>query len=246
MFQVSQLNSYYGKVQKLKSVNLTVKPGEIVAVIGANGSGKSTLMGAIAGLYRPIQGDITLFGKSIAHLPADKIIREGLSLVPEGRQIFANLTVRENLILGMYHQYRQKRSQVKNKIDQMLELFPGLQKHMNNLGGNLSGGEQQMLAIARGLMSEPKILLLDEPSIGLAPMIVAEILKTLQHIKDEMGTMVLLVEQNVKAALKVANRAYIMDRGEITLEGPAGELLENPVVQSTYLGYEESASTEQA
>jgi len=243
MFQVSRLNSFHGKVQKLRNINLTVNPGEIVAVIGANGSGKSTLMGAIAGLYRPIQGDITLYGKSIAHLPADRIIREGLSLVPEGRQIFYNLTVRENLILGMYHQYGRNKKRVKEKIDLMMELFPGLQKHLNNYGGNLSGGEQQMLAIARGLMGEPKILLLDEPSIGLAPMVVAEILKTLQQIKDEMGTMVLLVEQNVRAALKVANRVYIMDRGEITMEGAARDLMENPIVQSTYLGYGESAST---
>lgn len=241
MLQVTQLSTYHHKIHKLKSINMHVKEGEIVAVIGSNGSGKSSLLGTLAGLYRPVQsGDITLFGKSIKSMTADKVIREGLSLVPEGRQIFADLTVKENLILGMYHCYYKKKSKVNSKLEMMLEMFPGLEKHLNNYGGNLSGGEQQMLAIGRGLMSEPKALLLDEPSLGLAPLVVKEILSTLAKIKKELGTMVILVEQNVKAALKAADRAYVMDRGEIILDGNANDLLANPLVQSTYLGYEKT------
>jgi len=237
MLQVTDLETYHGHIRAVNRVSLQVNKGEIVSIIGANGAGKSTLLGTLAGMYRPARGEIWLEGERLDKLPSHKVVRKGLSLVPEGRQIFSSLTVRENLILGMYHKYRRERSKVEPKIEAMMELFPGLKKHYKNIAGNMSGGEQQMLAIARGLMSDPKVILLDEPSMGLAPMIVKEILDTLKRIRDEMGTMVLLVEQNVQAALKVGDRAYVMDRGEFVMEGKASDLLNDPKVQSTYLGH---------
>lgn len=241
MLEVTQLDTYHGQIHVLKSIQLFVNTSEIVAVIGSNGAGKSTLLGTLAGLYPPANGEIRLAGKSIKGLPAYRVVRQGLSLVPEGRQIFHNLTVKDNLILGMFSQYYADRGKLNTNLERMLELFPGLKKHMNNPGGNLSGGEQQMLAIARGLMSEPKLLLLDEPSMGLAPIIVKEILQALRRIKQELGTMVILVEQNVRAALKVADRAYVLDRGQIVLHGDAERVLGDPLVQSSYLGQEEPA-----
>ena len=237
MLRVTDLETYHGRIRAVNRVSLQVNKGEIVSIIGANGAGKSTLLGTLAGLYRPTRGEIWLEGERLDKLPSHKVVRKGLSLVPEGRQIFSSLTVRENLILGMYHKYRRERNKVESKIEAMMELFPGLKKHYKNIAGNMSGGEQQMLAIARGLMSDPKVILLDEPSMGLAPMIVKEILDTLKRIRDEMGTMVLLVEQNVQAALKVGDRAYVMDRGEFVMEGKASDLLNDPKVQSTYLGH---------
>jgi branched-chain amino acid transport system ATP-binding protein len=236
VLHVHNLVTCHGQIQVLQSVSLHANQGEIVSIIGANGAGKSTLLGTLAGWYKPKSGEIVLYGNPITGLATEKVVRKGLCLVPEGRQIFASLTVRENLVLGMYQHYFQKRQQVNAKIEMILEMFPGLKKHINNLGGNLSGGEQQMLAIGRGLMSEPKIILLDEPSMGLSPIIVAEIVRILRQIRDELGTTVILVEQNVKAALKIADRAYVMERGEFVLEGRASELLTNPLVQSAYLG----------
>jgi branched-chain amino acid transport system ATP-binding protein len=237
MLQVTDLETYHGRIRAVNRVSLHVNEGEIVSIIGANGAGKSTLLGTLAGLYRPARGEVRLGGERLDKLPPNKVVRKGLSLVPEGRQIFSTLTVRENLVLGMYHKYRKEKKMLEPKIEAMMELFPGLKKHYKNVAGNMSGGEQQMLAIARGLMSDPKVILLDEPSMGLAPMIVKEILDTLRRIRDEMGTMVLLVEQNVKAALKVGDRAYVMDRGQFVLEGKAADLLNDPQVQSTYLGH---------
>lgn len=239
MFEVNQLDTYHGQIQALRSVRLRVEKGEIVAIIGSNGAGKSTLLGTVAGLYKPAQGEILLEGKSIRGLPAYQVVREGISLVPEGRQIFQNLSVKDNLVLGMYSNYYKNKQRLKSKLDLMLDMFPGLQKHLHNYGGNLSGGEQQMLAIARGLMSDPKLILFDEPSMGLAPLVVREILEALKQIKNELGTMVILVEQNVKAALQVADRAYVLDRGSIVLEGGARELLDHPMVQTAYLGQTE-------
>jgi branched-chain amino acid transport system ATP-binding protein len=237
MLQVKQLVTYHGRIRVLNSLSLYVNKGEIVSIIGANGAGKSTLLGTLAGLYKATEGEVLLDGENLTGLPANKVVRHGLSLVPERRQIFSNLTVRENLILGMYYKYRKEKHLINFKLEQMIELFPGLKKHMTNLGGNLSGGEQQMLAIGRGLMSDPKIILLDEPSMGLAPMIVKEILEIMRRIREELGMMVILVEQNVKAALKVGDRAYVMDRGEFILEGSSAEILDDPMVQSTYLGH---------
>lgn len=237
MLQVTGLETYHGRIRAVNRVSLHVNKGEIVTIIGANGAGKSTLLGTLAGLYRPTSGEIRLGEERLDKMPSHKVVRQGLSLVPEGRQIFSSLSVRENLVLGMYYKYRKEKRLLESKIESMMELFPGLKKHYKNAAGNMSGGEQQMLAIARGLMSDPKVILLDEPSMGLAPMIVKEILDTLVKIRDELGTMVLLVEQNVKAALRVGDRAYVMDRGEFVLQGNAADLLNDPQVQSTYLGH---------
>ncbi|MFC0295933.1 ABC transporter ATP-binding protein [Geobacillus jurassicus] len=236
MFHVTGLSTHIGKIQILHSIDLYVERGEIVSVIGANGAGKSTLLNTLAGLYTPSAGTVALEREVISGLPAYKVVAKGLSLVPEGRQIFPNLTVRENLLLGMYSRYYKEKKQTKERIDMVLDMFPGLKKHLDNLGGNLSGGEQQMLAIGRGLMSQPKIILLDEPSMGLAPKIVNDILEILLRIKKEMGTMIILVEQNVKAALKVADRVYVLEHGSIILHGTKEEISMNPQVKSAYLG----------
>lgn len=236
MLNVQGLCTRIGKIQILHDISLQVNKGEIVAVIGANGAGKSTLLNTLAGLYKPTAGVVQLGDDLISGYPAHKVVGKGLSLVPEGRQVFTNLTVKENLMLGMFSKYYKEKKYVNENVTRILEMFPGLKKHWNNLGGNLSGGEQQMLAIGRGLMSHPKIILLDEPSMGLAPKIVNEILDALTIIKEELGTMVILVEQNVKAALKVADRAYVIDKGKIILHGSSDEISANPQVMSAYLG----------
>ncbi|KAB2330454.1 ABC transporter ATP-binding protein [Cytobacillus depressus] len=235
--QIKNLTTYHGRIKAIDRVNLHINEGEIVSIIGANGAGKSTLLGTIAGIYKASEGEITIGNQSITNIKGHKVVQNGVALVPEGRQIFSSLSVKENLILGMYAKYRKEKHLVASKIESMLKMFPGLVKHMNNTAGNMSGGEQQMLAIARALMSDPKIILLDEPSMGLAPLIVKEILAIMEEIRANLGAMVILVEQNVKAALSVADRAYVMDRGQFVLEGSADELLRNPQVQSTYLGY---------
>lgn len=236
MLKVEQLCTHIGGVQILHGIDLTVNRGEIVSVIGANGAGKSTLLNTLAGLYKPSSGTVTLNGNKISGFPAYKVVNKGLALIPEGRQIFSNLTVEENLMLGIYSKYYRDRKHARANFEKVLELFPALKKHLNNLGGLLSGGEQQMLAVGRGLMSDPEIILLDEPSMGLAPLVVNEILDNLQYIKKEMGTMVILVEQNIKVALKVADRVYVMDQGRIVMEGTREEMSKNEKVQSTYLG----------
>ena len=236
MLTVEKVSTHIGGIQILKSIDLHAKEGEIVSVIGANGAGKSTLLNTLAGLYKPSAGSIKLHGTLISGNPAHRVVRHGLVLVPEGRQIFANLTVRENLLLGMYFRYYNAKKQAEQNLEMVLEMFPGLKKHLHNLGGNLSGGEQQMLAIGRGLMSNPKLILLDEPSMGLAPIIVQEILQTLAYIRTELQTTVILVEQNVKAALQVADRAYVIEQGSIILHGSSEEIRTNPQVMSAYLG----------
>jgi branched-chain amino acid transport system ATP-binding protein len=236
MLEVQGLSTHIGKIQILHDIDFQVNKGEIVSIIGANGAGKSTLLNTLAGLYRPTAGTVTLDGEVISGNQAFKVVKKGLSLVPEGRQIFSNLTVKENLMLGMFSKYYKEKKQVSENLTKILDMFPGLKKHLNNLGGNLSGGEQQMLAIGRGLMSNPKIILLDEPSMGLAPKIVNEILDTLVIIKEDLGTMVILVEQNVKAALKVSDKAYVLDQGKIILNGTREEISANPQVMSAYLG----------
>ena len=236
MLKVDKLSTHIGGVQILHSIDLVVNPGEIVSVIGANGAGKSTLLNTLAGLYKPSEGTVTLNGNKISGFPAHKVVSKGLALIPEGRQIFSNLTVEENLMLGIYSKYYKDKKRAKANFDKVLELFPALKKHLKNLGGLLSGGEQQMLAVGRGLMSDPDIILLDEPSMGLAPLIVNEILNNLQFIKNELGTMVILVEQNIKVALKVADRVYVMDQGRIVMQGTRDEISNDEKVQSTYLG----------
>jgi branched-chain amino acid transport system ATP-binding protein len=236
MLVVQGLCTHIGKIQILHDIDFQVNKGEIVSIIGANGAGKSTLLNTLAGLYRPTAGKVTLDGEVISGNQAFKVVKKGLSLVPEGRQIFSNLTVKENLMLGMFSKYYKEKKLSSENLTKILDMFPGLKKHLNNLGGNLSGGEQQMLAIGRGLMSNPKIILLDEPSMGLAPKIVNEILDTLVIIKEDLGTMVILVEQNVKAALKVSDKAYVLDQGKIILNGTREEISANPQVMSAYLG----------
>ncbi len=236
MLKVDGVSTHIGKIKILHEINFEVEKGQIVSIIGANGAGKSTLLNTLAGLYRPTSGTITLENEVISGYPANKVVEKGLSLVPEGRQIFTNLTVKENLLLGMFSKYYKENKLAEENLTKILDMFPGLKKHLKNLGGNLSGGEQQMLAIGRGLMSNPKIILLDEPSMGLAPKIVNEILGTLMIIKEDLGTMVILVEQNVKAALKVCDHAYVIDQGRMIINGTRDEISSNPQVISAYLG----------
>ncbi len=217
----------------LKDVSLEVQGGEIVTIIGANGAGKSTLMGALAGIYPISSGKITYLGQDITNKPPQGVVALGLSLIPERREIFDALSVGDNLILGSYHRYSRDRKRIKSDLAEILELFPALQGKEKRLAGGLSGGEQQMLAIARGLMARPKLLCLDEPSIGLAPLIVQEIFQIIQRLKQS-GTTVLLVEQNAQLALTHADRAYVLERGEIVLTGT--DLLHDPRVQAAYLG----------
>lgn len=240
MLKVEGLCTKIGEIDILHDIDFMVSKGEIVAIIGANGAGKSTLLNTLAGLYYPSSGTVTLEGEKVDGFPAHKVVGKGLSLVPEGRQIFASLTVRENLLLGFYTKYYKEKKSVEENLERILEMFPGLRKHEHNLGGNLSGGEQQMLAIGRGLMSNPKIIMLDEPSMGLAPILVNEILDILTVIKNELSTMVILVEQNVKAALKIADRGYVLDQGKIILSGTGPELSQNKHVINAYLGLKSS------
>jgi len=236
LLRISGLVARPGSVQVRQGVALDVRPGEIFAIIGPNGAGKSTLMGTIAGVYPPRAGVITFDGKPITGAAAEAIVRFGISLVPERRQVFNTLTVRENLMLGGYHRYWHNRAAVRADISQPQQIFPALAALDRRLGGTLSGGEQQMLAIGRGLMSRPRILLLDEPSLGLAPLVVREIFQALERLRHAEGLTVVLVEQNVKAAMAIADRVCVMERGRIALRGMPGELLAHPGIKSAYLG----------
>jgi branched-chain amino acid transport system ATP-binding protein len=235
MLKIINLETFHSKIQVLKNVSLNVEKGEIVAIIGANGAGKSTLLGTIAGIYRPKTGRIFVGTKQISNLPAEKVVRNGVSLVPERRQVFHSLSIIDNLRLGAYHRYKTDKQDIEKDIEKILLLFPTLQGREQQLAGTLSGGEQQMLAIGRGLMAKPKVLLLDEPSLGLAPLVIKEIFGVLVSLK-KMGATILMVEQNAKAALKVADRAYILERGIISLAGKACDLLRNTEIQKAYLG----------
>lgn len=235
MLAVRDLATAHGRIRVLHNVSFHVNRGELLAIIGANGAGKSTLLGTLAGIYRPSEGKVVFKGQDITGLPAERTVRCGLCLVPERRQIFDELTVRDNLLLGAYCHYRRTGNAVMDEFKRVLEIFPLLAGMQQRLGGTLSGGEQQMLAIGRGLMARPEILLLDEPSLGLAPMIIQEILRVLQGLKAQ-GTTILLVEQNARAALKVADRVCVLERGRIALQGKAAELLEDPRIQSAYMG----------
>ena len=234
MLVLERISSYYGRIQALKAISLQVEEGEIVALIGANGAGKTTLLNSVSGLVLPQEGRVLFDGRDIAHLPPEDTVHLGISHVPEHRQLFGTMTVYENLLLGAYHR-RVSRAELVGDLGQVFELFPRLEERQGQLAGTLSGGEQQMLAIARGLMARPRLLLLDEPSLGLAPLIVRDLFQVIRSLR-ERGTTVLLVEQNARAALHLADRAYVLETGSIVLEGPAQELLEDERVQAAYLG----------
>ncbi len=227
------LAAAYGNIRALAGVDLHVDEGEAVALIGANGAGKTTFMRTVAGLMAPTAGTVRLAGDDVTGRPAEKMVAAGLSLVPEGRQIFPALSVRDNLVLGAYR--RRRAADLDQEVAQIYALFPVLEARRAQLGGTLSGGEQQMLAIGRGLMARPKILLLDEPSLGLAPLAVREVVTKLQELTSR-GTTILLVEQNARAAMQVASRGYVLQRGSVVLTGTTEELLRDPEVQAAYLG----------
>ena len=233
LLAVRDLRVKYGNVEVLHGINVAVKEGEIVAILGANGAGKSTTLMAVSGIVKSSGGAVEFDGKQLHKLKAHDIVREGVIQVPEGRRIFNTLTVEENLALGAF--VRDDAARIAKTREWIYELFPILKERRDQLGGTLSGGEQQMLAIARGLMAEPKILLLDEPSLGLAPLLVKAIFRTLEQI-NRAGVTIVLVEQNARAALKLAHRGYIMEVGNIVLEDSAAALLANPEVQKAYLG----------
>jgi branched-chain amino acid transport system ATP-binding protein len=236
MLSIEGLRTSYGSIRVLKGVSIQIPEGKVVSIIGANGAGKSTLLKNISGLVKAQEGRIIYKGKDIAGMPAHRIVGLGISQVPEGRQLFAHLTVLDNIRLGAYHYFkRSNRDEINGSIEHIYQIFPILEKRSKQIAGTLSGGEQQMLAIARALMGRPALLLLDEPSMGIAPLIVREIFNVISEL-NAAGTTVLLVEQNAKAALKVANHCYVLERGEVVLEGLAAELLDNPKVKEVYLG----------
>ena len=233
MLTVKDLCVYYGVIQALKGISFYLNQGEIVALIGANGAGKSTTLKTISGIMRPREGSITFNGEDITSKPAQEIVKLGVVHVPEGRKIFARMTVMENLYIGAFTV--NDKVQINRDIQEMFTRFPRLAERKNQLGGTLSGGEQQMLTIARGLMSHPKLLLLDEPSMGLAPLLVEQIFEIIQTI-NEQGTTILLVEQNAQMALAVSDLAYVIETGTITIEGNGDDLLKNDSVVKAYLG----------
>ena len=236
MLSVEKLSVYYGAIQALKEVSLEVKEKEIVSVLGANGAGKSTLLMSISGILPPRQGRVMFDKDDITRQSPSAIVRLGISQVPEGRDVFKSLTTLDNLRMGTYHHYRKSpRSLIEEDLERVFTLFPILKQRQTQMAGTLSGGEQQMLAIGRGLMARPKLMMLDEPSLGLAPLVVEEIFKTLAAL-NSMGITLLLIEQNARAALKIATRGYVMETGKITMEGKAEDLLENEHVVSAYLG----------
>lgn len=233
MLELRNIDAYYGNIQALRDVSLYVNDGEIVTLIGANGAGKSTTLMSICGIVRPRSGEIIWNGQPIQHLPPNAIVAMGISQVPEGRLIFPDLSVAENLELGAF--LRKDTAEIREDLDHVFELFPILYKRRKQTGGTLSGGEQQMLAISRALMARPKLLLLDEPSLGLAPIIIQQIFAIIQHV-NKTGTTVFLVEQNANQALRIAHRGYVMENGRITIEDSAKALLENSDVRKAYLG----------
>jgi branched-chain amino acid transport system ATP-binding protein len=240
MLRLVNINSYYGLVHVLKNVSMHVSKGEIVTLIGANGAGKTTTLRSISGLHTVQQGEIFFENNNITGLSADKLVKMGVAQVPEGRQIFWPMTVIENLELGGYLIYKMHgRKHLRSTIEEMFDMFPILKERKRQYAGTLSGGEQQMLAIAMALMCKPKMLLLDEPSMGLAPMIVKEIFRKIEDFKQEKNLTVLLVEQNANAALKIADRGYVMETGKIIIEENANELLKNQEVKRAYLGKEQ-------
>jgi len=235
LLEVQDIHTYYGHIHALRGVSLTVEEGEIVTLIGGNGAGKSTTLNTISGVTPARHGQVILDGMDITRVPPHDIVGLGITQAPEGRRIFARLTVQENLDLGAYS--RKDTASVKQTLEMVYELFPRLKERRNQPGGTLSGGEQQMLAIGRAMMAQPRILLLDEPSMGLAPILVQEIFEIIQQLNAQ-GTTILLVEQNAQAALAICTRGYVLQTGEIVLAGPGKELLRNEMVRKAYLGEE--------
>ncbi|HLF82063.1 MAG TPA: ABC transporter ATP-binding protein [Anaerolineales bacterium] len=235
MLELDNVHSYYGNIHALKGISLSVEKGEIVTLIGANGAGKSTTLKTISGLVRPRQGAILLDGRDMAEFKSHEVVYHGVAMVPEGRGIFARLSVQENLDMGGYS--RQDHQGVAADLDRAFTLFPRLKERRGQVAGTLSGGEQQMLATARAMMARPQLLLMDEPSMGLAPVLVESVFETIRQINRE-GTTVLLVEQNANMALRVASRGYVLQTGEIVLHDTCKSLRENPMVQKAYLGVE--------
>ena len=232
LLQVENLNVFYGSIHAIKGISFHVNEGEIVTLIGANGAGKSTTLNTIAGLLKPKSGTVTFDGKMISGFPANRIVPLGMALCPEGRRIFQQMTVRENLEMGAYS---RPRGEIEDSIEEMFQRFPRLKERRRQIAGTLSGGEQQMLAMSRALMSKPKVLMLDEPSMGLAPILVDQIFQIIQELHAS-GTTILLVEQNARKALQIANRAYVLETGAITLSGTGAELANSPDVKKAYLG----------
>lgn len=232
LLKVTGIETFYDKIQALKGVSLEVEQGQIVTILGANGAGKTTTMKTIAGLLKPKKGKVEFLGEDVTGLRPDQLLKKGLALVPEGRAILSSMTVYENLEMGAY---QRKDKEIEQDIEKVMSRFPILKERKTQMAGTLSGGQQQMLAIARALLSKPKLLLLDEPSMGLAPLIVADIFKIIKEIKDS-GTTVLLVEQNAKQALKIADYGYVLETGKVIISGDAKDLLEDPRVVEAYLG----------
>jgi branched-chain amino acid transport system ATP-binding protein len=238
MLEVQDLDVRYGGVRALRQVGLTVQPGEIVALLGPNGAGKTTTLRVISGLVAPSTGSITFDGHRIDRLPPEEVVRRGIAHVPEGRQVFPELSVEENLLIGAY----ARRGGVKSQLARLYERFPILRERRNQPGANLSGGEQQMLAIARALMGAPRVVLLDEPSMGLAPRTVQEVFDLLRSLNTQDGTALLLVEQNARMALGLASRAYLLETGSVVLSGPSEEVRTSPALAGSYLGLRPTAA----
>ena len=233
MLEVKDIEVFYGVIQAIKGISFEVNEGEVIALIGANGAGKTTILHTITGLLQPKKGSIMFEGKDITKVPAHKIVSLGMAHVPEGRRVFGELTVYENLKMGAYT--RKDKAEIQETLEMVYKRFPRLEERKNQLAGTLSGGEQQMLAMGRALMSHPKIIVMDEPSMGLSPIFVNEIFKIIQDV-SKSGTTVLLVEQNAKKALSIADRAYVLETGKIVLEGDAKELMNNDSIKKAYLG----------
>lgn len=235
LLELTNIHAYYGNIHALKGINLTVEEGEIVTLIGSNGAGKTTTLRTISGLMHPSAGEVFFAGENVHHFPAHSLVSKGVAMVPEGRGVFAKLTVEENLEMGAFH--RKDRDGIREDIEKAYQMFPRLGERRRQLAGTMSGGEQQMLAVTRALMSKPRLLLMDEPSMGLAPVLVDLIFEAIQQINSE-GTTILLVEQNAHMALQVAMRGYVLQTGEIVLGESAATLQKNEMVQKAYLGIE--------
>jgi len=236
LLEIENINTYYGNIHALKDVSLHVDSGEIVAVIGANGAGKTTLLNTLSGVLHPRTGKVLFEDQPIGKLSPDKVVRVGISQVPERRQVFSTLNVLDNLLLGAYLRHgKDTKEEIGNDLDWVFGIFPILKDRQKQMGGTLSGGEQQMLAVGRGLMAKPGLLLMDEPSLGLAPLLVREIFRVLGELREH-GTTILLVEQNARAALRLADRGYVMETGSVVLEGTSEDLLGDERVQEAYLG----------